>query len=567
MSGVGLRTKVTAFVSCLVVAIISINAAITIRTERQERESQLLEQGRLFARLTATDVVRAYGSRPWETSGDAGQPPPETPGGAEAGPPGGTSVKRPWDSPSEGAGSPVLPPVTPVQPGAHGSEPAPGQLDRQMARFFDDYPDLTRLMILSGNGLVLYDSDAGETPDTSIKHTEDKDLMNRLARPEMDIRRTDGPDGQKYMDIIAPVTEAGGPQFLKVRYIISYHSLEQRLAGIRREFLLLAGFFIALGIAAATIFSGRLTRPIMELKEGAGEIARGNLEHTVNIASKDEIGELGRSFNRMALSLKEHRREIEEANRNLLAANEELVSLQKELVRSERMAAVGQLAAGLSHEIDNPIGVILGFAEYLLEDMPAGDPRREDLVTIVEESKRCKNIVRGLLDFSRPPVLGVVSTDIYEVVRRTVDAVRSQPIFKKVRITTEAVDGIPAIMADPGRLRQVFMNLMINSAQAMAEGGDLNVSVVHEPGAEAVRVVFSDTGTGIPPENLDKVFDPFFTTKRAGEGTGLGLAICARLLDEQGGTIQAESGPGPGATFTVTLPVNGGTPAGQAETA
>jgi signal transduction histidine kinase len=259
----------------------------------------------------------------------------------------------------------------------------------------------------------------------------------------------------------------------------------------------------------------------------------------------------------MALSLKEHRRELEEANLSLKSRNDELKELHKELIRSERMAAVGELAAGLSHEIDNPIGVILGFAELLLEDMPADDPRREDLVTILEESKRCKRIVRGLLDFSRPPVLGVVPTQINEVIRRTVDAARSQRIFKAVDVALNLSPGIPEITADPDRLRQVFMNLLLNAVQAMPEGGKIVISTEFDKDGGLIKAVFADTGTGIPQEDQEKVFEPFFTTKRPGEGTGLGLAICARLLEEHGGTVSVQSETGEGSVFTVTLPVAG----------
>jgi two-component system NtrC family sensor kinase len=504
MKNIGLRSKVIISVSCLVVAIIAINAVITLRAERNEREMQLMEQGKLFARLTATDVVRSYGSLSW------------SPGG-----------------------------------------PDRAVFDQQMAKFFRYYPDLAGLSIISSGGLVLYDSATGPAQGAGPRRTEDPALIGRLALKETDARVFTAPDGQKYMDILAPVTESGGPQFLKVRYIISYRSLEQRLAAIRDEFLLLAGFFVLLGVLAAAVFSKKLIGPILTLKDGAGEIARGNLDLTVEIKGNDEIGELGRSFNRMALSLKEHRRDIEEANKNLLAANEELRLLQKELIRSERMAAVGELAAGLSHEIDNPIGVILGFAELMLEDLPPDDPRREDLATILEESRRCKRIVRGLLDFSRPPALGVVPTDVGEVLRRTAAAARSQRLFKQVRITLALAEDAPEVMADPDRLKQVFMNLMLNAAQSMQEGGEIAVRSDFDWAAGAIKVSLKDTGPGIAPENLSKIFDPFFTTKRPGEGTGLGLAICARLLEEHGGSVEVESELGRGSTFTVTLPVNG----------
>jgi len=501
LRSIGLRAKVGLFVGCLVVAIIAINAVITLRTERYERERQLLEQGKLFARLTVTDVARAYGSTP------------RVPGGSgEAG------------------------------------------LSFRMERFFRDYPDLVRLTILSEGGRILYDSVSGGPEEGKVVHTHDPELISRLSVSSMDVRESVGEGGERLMDILVPVGESG-PQFIKVRYLISYRSMEKRLADIRDEFLLLAGFFILAGIVVASVFSARLTSPVLKLKEGAGEIARGNLDHEVEASGSDEIAELGRSFNLMARSLKEHRLSLERANRNLISANEELQRLQKELIRSERMAAVGQLAAGLSHEIDNPIGIILGFAELMYEDFPEGDPRREDLATIIEESRRCKRIVRGLLDFSRPPALGVVPTDVNDVVSDTVQAAISQRMFKGITVELSLADSMPRIPADPDRLRQVFMNLLLNAAQAMPEGGRVDVLTDYDKNVSAVRVVLADNGPGIPPEDIDRVFEPFFTTKRPGEGTGLGLAICQRLLEEQGGTIGVESRQGEGARFTVTLPL------------
>ncbi len=490
----GLRTKVITFASCLVVAIIGINAAVMLHTEKADSKKQLVEQGKLFARLTATEVVHTYGSLSWESGGKQ-------------------------------------------------------DVRTQMLKFFRYYPDLVRLTIISQSGLILWDS--GGTP--GHMPVTDRSLSERLPLNTIDVKKYYGPDGQEYIDILAPAAENGGPQFLKVRYIISYHSLKQRLVGIRKQFLLLTVIFMFVGVVTAAVFAAKLINPILALKESARAIEGGDLDQVVELDREDELGELGRSFNSMASALKGHRRDLEEANGSLVAANEELRLLQTELVRSERMAAVGQLAAGLSHEIDNPIGVIMGFAELLLEDAPPGDPRREDLTRILDESRRCKRIVRGLLDFSRPPALGVAPTDLTESLGQTVEAAKTQRLFRDVKINLDT-SPVPKIMADPDRLRQVFMNLMINSAQAMPDGGNIDIKLRHEETAGEVRISFSDTGPGISLENMGRIFDPFYTTKRPGEGTGLGLPICVRLLEEHGGKVWVESAPGAGATFTVSLP-------------
>jgi len=499
MRGIGLRAKVAVLVSCLLAAVIAINAFMTIHTERRELERQLREQGALFARLTSTDVVRTFGSIG------------------------------------------VVPEV----------------LEKRMSRFFEYYPDLVRLMIISESGRVLYDSAAHPVSEPTAPSTDDPELLRRMKLKGQDVREYTEPDGSIYMDILMPPANEG-PRFIKVRYIISYESLEKRLGDIRADFVKTAGVFIVLGILVAVVFSTKMTGPILRMKDGAVGIAAGNLDQSVEVSGTDELAELGRSFNMMARSLKQHRESLEKANRDLVEANDGLRRLQDELVRSERMAAVGQLAAGLSHEIDNPIGVILGFAEILHDELPEDDPRREDLATIIAESRRCKRIVRGLLDFSRPPSLGMSETDVNDLIRRTVETARAQRVFRDVELSVRTDVRTPVMTADGDRLRQVFMNLLLNAAQAMPDGGMLDISTVYDDAAGMVEVSFEDTGAGIKPSDMEHIFEPFFTTKRPGEGTGLGLAICRRLIEEQGGSISAHSEPGKGSVFTVTLRVNPG---------
>jgi signal transduction histidine kinase len=173
---------------------------------------------------------------------------------------------------------------------------------------------------------------------------------------------------------------------------------------------------------------------------------------------------------------------------------------------------------------------------------------------IIEEARRCKRLVRGLLDFSRPPALGMAEVDVNELIENTVATARSQRVFKGVDISLDLGTEIPRFVSDPDRLRQVFMNLLLNSAQAMpAGGGDIHISSGLEEGSGRVRIVFRDTGKGVESGDIERIFEPFYTTKRPGEGTGLGLAICRRLLEEQGGGIEAFGRPGVGAVFSVYL--------------
>jgi two-component system NtrC family sensor kinase len=230
-----------------------------------------------------------------------------------------------------------------------------------------------------------------------------------------------------------------------------------------------------------------------------------------------------------------------------------LRAAQQQLVQAEKLASIGQLAAGVAHEINNPIGVILGFAQILVKRTPDTSPIYKPLATIEREGLRCKQIVQDLLDFARQnkPVLSRVN--INDVIDAASDLMPHHANSEKVQVTKTYASDLPRVLADENQLQQVFLNILLNAYQAMPEGGQLRIA--SRAVGDEVQAVFADNGAGIPEENLKRIFDPFFTTKEVGEGTGLGLSISYGIVEQHGGTIEVESEVGTGATFIIRLPV------------
>jgi two-component system NtrC family sensor kinase len=219
------------------------------------------------------------------------------------------------------------------------------------------------------------------------------------------------------------------------------------------------------------------------------------------------------------------------------------------------MASVGQLAAGVAHEVNNPLGTILLYSHMLLEKLGNKDARREELEIIAKEATRCRDIVRGLLDFARQRKLQIENIDLNKIVTEVLSLASKQPSFQKVEIVQALGPSLPLISGDPVQLKEVFMNIVSNAGEAMPGGGKMMVSSRFNHGGGNVEVSIRDTGLGIPAENLNKIFMPFFTTKKIGQGTGLGLAIAYGIVKMHRGSIDVESKPKEGTAFVVKLPL------------
>ena len=276
-----------------------------------------------------------------------------------------------------------------------------------------------------------------------------------------------------------------------------------------------------------------ITRPIALLVNANQRLAKGDMNVRVESDGKGEIALLGRSFNTMVETLQES---------------------EKELLHQAKLASVGQLAAGVAHELNNPLGTILLYSDMMLKEASQDDPRREDLKMIVGEVKRCKIIVADLLNFARQHELMAQNVDLRALLEDVIHKNRARKRFEKIEILTRLDPNLPLIQADAAQLQQVFVNLFSNSVYAMENDGTITISA-HALDPQSVEIRFSDTGPGIPAENLSKLFTPFFTTKPAGKGTGLGLSIVYGIIKLHHGQISIQSLVGHGTTVIITLPV------------
>lgn len=319
--------------------------------------------------------------------------------------------------------------------------------------------------------------------------------------------------------------------------------------GILGVFLvLLLSFFITTGII----------RPLREMVWATRKIAEGDLSLELSISSKDEIGQLAESFNHMLIRLKQARRELEDYGRTLEEKveqrSQQLRKIQAQLMQSEKLASLGRLASGVAHEINSPLTGILTFSHLLMRKLKDNPELQRELELIVRETTRVSTIVRGLLDFARESKPQKRPCNINELILQTLSLVEHQSVFHDIRIVKNLDPQVAMVLLDANQIQQVFMNILLNAADAMPAGGTLTITSTMAPEDSFVQVRFADTGTGIPEKNLHRIFDPFFTTKADKKGTGLGLAVSYGIIERHRGHIEVQSEEGKGTTFTIKLP-------------
>jgi two-component system NtrC family sensor kinase len=317
------------------------------------------------------------------------------------------------------------------------------------------------------------------------------------------------------------------------RFDASIGSFEEHVGAVEHASFLWALLFLGgatLFAAGVGVYIGNsVARPVARLTEGAARLAKGDLDTRIPEGEPDEFGGLAAQFNRMTEALRAH---------------------QEQLVQHEKLAGIGRLAAGVAHEINNPLGVILGYVRLL--QRKAEGSLAEDLKVVEEEAVRCQEIVEGLLDLARPGRMAVEQLALREVcdevVKRLAEAARLGSVERSVDVR---VGGAATAWAHPQRVRQVLFNLVKNAAEAAGSGGRVEVRIEgHADGGASVAV--SDSGPGVKPEDRPRLFEPFFTTKAS--GTGLGLAVSQAIAHAHGGRIEADAGPLGGARFTLHLP-------------
>jgi two-component system NtrC family sensor kinase len=308
------------------------------------------------------------------------------------------------------------------------------------------------------------------------------------------------------------------------------------------------------------IVTKNISQPLKKISIATKEIANGKLDQKIEIKSNDEIGTLADSFNQMVIALKKANQELvkwgEILEEKVKEKTKELEMAQAQLLQSEKLAVVGQLAAGVAHELNNPLSGILIYSHLLLENSNISGVDRENLEKIVREANRCKNIVKGLLDFARQTKPELKIADINDIINNVLSLVEKQALFQNIEIVKNFQSNLPMIKVDISQIQQVFINIIVNAAEAMKGYGKLTITTKLSKDNQFIEIEFTDTGCGITPENMKKLFQPFFTTKEVGKGTGLGLAISYGIIERHKGKIQVHSEVGKGTTFTIKLPIN-----------
>jgi signal transduction histidine kinase len=455
-----------------------------------------------------------------------------------------------------------------ILPGTVGDlskETAGAQMAARLAR----EPDFNGILLVDKTANAAYRLADGSAVDNLLRETVRTGAGSSVFSND-----------RRFVRIYAPILDNGritGAARLSLSLASEYERLTRSrhlfLAYFVLDFLLLLGF-------GSFLLSRTVISPIKKMLAVTERIAAGDYNQTVHVPGSAEIADLAESFNTMVVALRTNRTEVEQTVASLKQANRDLQSAREETVRSEKMASVGLLAAGMAHEIGTPLAAIIGYVGILAEELE-NDPVKADYLQRIEtEYTRIDRIVRGLLDYARPTEAHSELTDSVAIIQNTIELLSGQGVLKQIVTSFLPDHDLPLIFVDPHQLQQVLINLLINARDAMPDGGRLEVQVSvrfderpfimgrrkndvfggysaatlkYVDALRWVTIAVSDSGAGIAPENLAKVFDPFFTTKEPGKGTGLGLAISARIIESFGGRITVESGQG-GSTFIAWLP-------------
>lgn len=322
--------------------------------------------------------------------------------------------------------------------------------------------------------------------------------------------------------------------------------LEQKYTDMQKQTILIFVGITLSGIGISIIFalfiSRNISEPIQKLVSASEQLANGDLNARVELVSNDEFGKLAHRFNQMAEALRQRDERLKEFTK-------------RKIMESERLALIGQLAANVAHELNNPLQGIVTYSSLLLEKEVCDEVSRQNIEKIVTQANRCREIIRGLLDFSRQKKPQKALTNINALIRNCVSLVEKQALFHNITIVQNLDESLPMIVVDPFQIERVLMNLIINAAEAMDGKGTLTLTTCMGLNDKYIEIEVKDTGHGISPENMEKIFNPFFTTKEIGHGVGLGLAISYGIIKEHNGEITVESEVGKGARFTISLPL------------
>ena len=370
--------------------------------------------------------------------------------------------------------------------------------------------------------------------------------------------------GPEQVHVFAPIRRSGRT-LGAVTVSASLKPLYERLRRSEKVILLyiILNTVVLLG-AGFYLLSRTVVKPIHRLLSITDEFKEGESFPQPPASSRNEISDLYRSLNLMLTRLQENKEELKSHIASLKEANRELKRAQEETIRSEKLASVGRLAASVAHEIGNPVGIILGYLELIRTEELSREEEQDFLKRIEDEITRVNQIIRQLLDFSRPASGKPREVSIHQLLKETAAMLEPKKIMDRLEMDLRLEAAVDTVRADPNQLKQVFLNIMMNAADALEQEGPAGsdrpegrLAITSRVSGGVMTIRFEDNGPGIAAQDLDKIFDPFYTTKEPGKGTGLGLSVSYRILEELGGRIRAESSPGKGTAIAVDIPVAG----------
>jgi two-component system NtrC family sensor kinase len=448
-----------------------------------------------------------------------------------------------------------------------------------------DEPGMIKVRIFDQEGRVSYSTDPAEVSHVVDKTAEacygchnQSQALARLNRPDrFRIYRNGG--GHRVLGIITPIenqpscsnadchAHPASQQVLGVLDTnLSLAKADAQLAVSSTRMLSYTAGAMLIVVVLSWLFVWRVVgKPIKELEKGTEHLSRGKLGYQIAVRSQDEVGDLAHSFNGMSLQLRAANEQIVTWAKTLedrvVEKTKELRSAHEHMLHVEKMASLGKMAAVVAHEVNNPLSGILTYAKLLRKWVGSGQAEHEKreeamqcLDLIAAESRRCGDLIKNLLSLSRTAPMNVQSTDLREVIDRSLLLVRHQLELGGIELQLKVAEGLPRVPCDPAQIEQVLLALIMNAIDAMPRGGTLWLETRLNSDATEVEIQVRDDGAGIAADVLPQIFEPFMTTKEHGRGVGLGLAISRGIVERHNGRIAVESELGKGTTFTVTLP-------------